>query len=111
MKHGIYLHPDSRDTYINNLDCSGYTTDLLYIGPGATYSSFGVRQFRTTGARLLLTGTSQAVAHGLAITPTNQSINVVKEGAGTDWWFSAAPTSTNFYINGTAGKYVDWSIN
>jgi hypothetical protein len=63
------------------------------------------------GARLLLTGTSQAVAHGLAITPTNQSINVVKESSGTDWWFSAAPTSTNFYLNGTAGKYVDWSIN
>lgn len=65
----------------------------------------------SSGARLLLTGTSQAVAHELAITPTNQSINVVKESEGTDWWFSAAPDATNFYINGTAGKYVDWAIN
>jgi hypothetical protein len=111
MHVAMFLHDDTRSTVIDGYTAIGYTTHYIEQSTGATYTLRNAPSARNVGARLLLTGTSQAVAHGLAITPTNQSINVVKESSGTDWWFSAAPTSTDFYINGTAGKYVDWSIN
>ncbi len=55
------------------------------------------------------TGAQQAIAHGLAFTPTRQQIALIAGSATATPYHSAAPDATNIYVTAGSGQAWYWA--